>query len=109
MKVLVLLLAILVLTGGGYFTIKKASTTTTPKPAVSAKITAEQAVEKVRNLPEVRDYLKNVPNGIVEIDNTMAAEYFVHVYEIKDRHTATFNWYHVNNKTGDIVSDFPAE
>lgn len=106
MKIFLIIVSVFVLSGVGYFVLQKTPfPTTKPVQPVVTKITAEQAVEKVRSLTEVREYLERVPKGIVEIDNVMPAEYFVHVYEIKDGHTATFNWYKVNNKTGEIVSD----
>ena len=75
----------------------------------STKISRQQAVENVKNLPEVQEYLKNVPNGKVEVDNELEGEYNVHVYEVKDGHTATFNWYRVSIKSGEIRSEFPVE
>lgn len=69
-------------------------------------VTSKQAVENVKKLPEVQEYLKNVPNGRVEVDNKLEGEYNVHVYEIKDGHTATFNWYRVSIKSGQIRSEF---
>ena len=67
----------------------------------STKISRGLAIENVKKLPEVQEYLKNVPNGKIEVDNESEGEYNVHVYEIKDRHTATFNWYTVSIKSGE--------
>ena len=64
------------------------------------------AIENVKKLPEVQDYLKRVPNGKVEVDNELEGEYNVHVYEVKDGHTATFNWYRVSIKSGKVSSEF---
>ena len=72
----------------------------------STNISRGMAVENVKKLPEVQEYLKNVPNGMVEVDNEMEGEYNVHVYEIKDGHTATFNWYRVSIKSGEVRSEF---
>lgn len=72
----------------------------------SSKITKEQALENVKNLAEVREYLKRVPDGKVEIDNELEGDINVHVYEVKDGHTATFNWYTVSMKTGIPVAQF---
>lgn len=69
-------------------------------------ITTNQAVENVKKLPEVQQYLKDVPNALVEVDNEIEGEYNVHVYEIKDGHTATFNWYRVSIKSGEVRSEF---
>lgn len=68
-----------------------------------------QAVENVKSRPEVQDYLKRVPNGRVEVDNKSEGEYKVHVYEIKDGHTATFNWYYVSIKSGEVRPEFEFE
>ncbi|MBI4039860.1 hypothetical protein HY389_00710, partial [Candidatus Daviesbacteria bacterium] len=61
----------------------------------------------VKKLPEVQDYLKGVPSGKVEVDNESEGEYNVHVYEIKNGHTATFNWYLVSIKDGKVKEQFP--
>lgn len=74
----------------------------------STKISRNLAVENVNKLPEVQDYLKRIPNGKVEVDNELEGEYNVHVYEVKNGHTATFNWYRVSIKSGEVRSEFPA-
>lgn len=75
----------------------------------STKISRDLAIENVKKLPEVQEYLKNVPEGIVEVDNELEGEYNVHVYEVKNGHTATFNWYRVSIKSGEVRSEFPVE
>lgn len=80
-----------------------------PVEIVSTKISRDLALEKVKKLPEVQEYLKNVPNGKVEVDNELEGEYNVHVYEIKNGHTATFNWYRVSIKSGEVRSEFSVE
>lgn len=77
-----------------------------PEHIGSSKITSEQAVENVKKLPEVKDYLKEVPNGKVEMDNEDEGKYNVHVYEVKNGHTATFNWYRVSIKDGKVEEQF---
>ena len=69
-------------------------------------ITEEQAVETVKSLPEVVGYLKRVPNGMVEVNGDDDTQYMVQVYEIKDGHTATFNWYQVDKTTGEVKEEF---
>lgn len=66
----------------------------------SAAVSKEEAVAKIRALPEVIDYLKRVPNGLVAVNGEEDNAYMVQVYEIKDGHTATFNWYKVDKTTG---------
>lgn len=66
----------------------------------SAFISKDEAVAKIRSLPEVAEYLKTVPEAIVEVDDEENDSYSIHVYEIKDSHTATFNWFTVDKKTG---------
>lgn len=102
MKYLILLTLTIVIIGGVYYTSQKKTAENTG----SSKITAEQAKMAVNNLPEVIEYLKNVPNGKIEVDNELEGEYNVHVYEIKNGHTATFNWYRISIKSGEIRPEF---
>lgn len=76
--------------------------------AISSSFGEAEALEKVKSLAEVQEFLKTVPKGIVEVDHEDQAtdSYVVHVYEIKDGHTATLNWYNVNRKTGEIKKEF---
>lgn len=82
-----------------------ADTTTTTTPTGVSK---EGAVEKVKKLQEVKDYLARVPKGIVEFDHedTAANAWVIHVYEIGADATATFNWYNVNKITGNTSATF---
>lgn len=66
------------------------------------------AVAKVSALPEVSEYLRAVPSGRIVIDHEdkETNSYLIRVYEIKDGHTATFNWYTVDKTTGVITKDF---
>lgn len=107
MRNLILLLSIVVILVAGYFAYQRLNPLPTP-PAqtASSKITPQQAVASVKNLPEVQDYLKFVPNGKIEVDNEDESGYNVHVYEIKDGHTATFNWYSVSVKDGNVKPQF---
>ncbi|OGQ05746.1 MAG: hypothetical protein A2W61_03470 [Deltaproteobacteria bacterium RIFCSPLOWO2_01_44_7] len=79
-----------------------ALTTSSVLPAKETSITKNQAVQSVKSLPEVKKYLSKVPNALVEVDNDLGDEWLVHVYEIKDNHTATMNWFTVDKKTGKI-------
>lgn len=102
--VIVILLAVV-----GYFVLQNGVPENIPVDILSTKISRELAVEKIKKLPEVQQYLKDVPNGKVEVDNELEGEYNVHVYEVKNGHTATFNWYRVSIKSGEVRSEFPAE
>lgn len=62
----------------------------------------ETALSRVASFPEVKEYLKVVPNAHIAIDKDEANQYLIHVYEIKDGHTATFNWYIFDKKTKEI-------
>lgn len=108
MKIIILLVLALII---GYFAFQKLAPLLIDQLAEvgSTKISQGLAIENVRKLPEVKQYLKDVPNGKVEVDNELEGEYNVHVYEIKDGHTATFNWYRVSIKSGEVRSEFPVE
>lgn len=95
----IIILVFIVLAAGGFLYFKN-------NPPSTTGMTKDQAVENVKKLPEVQEYLKNVPNGIVEVDNELEGEYNVHVYEVKNGHTATFNWYGVSIKSGEVRPEF---
>ncbi|OGD92192.1 hypothetical protein A3D07_00525 [Candidatus Curtissbacteria bacterium RIFCSPHIGHO2_02_FULL_42_15] len=79
-----------------------------PQAAVKQTISPNEALAKVRELAEVKSYLVQIPNARIEVDSTdeETNTYLVHVYEIKNGHTATFNWYNVDKKTGEITAEF---
>ncbi len=72
----------------------------------SLKLKEDEIAAKVKAFPEVIDYLKRVPNGRVEVNGEEDDTYMVQVYEIKDGHTATFNWYQVDKTTGAVTKEF---
>jgi hypothetical protein len=71
-------------------------------------VTSEEATQKVSQLPAVKEYLAKVPNGKVVLENENADKtaWVIHVVELVNDHTATFNWYEVNKSTGEIKSMF---
>ena len=80
-------------------------------------ISEEEAINLVRNLPEVTEWLSlftepgdtSPTTGgkpMIIIDSKSEQGYSVHIYEQLSDHTATFNWYSVNSKTGEITSTF---
>lgn len=99
---IVVVILILLAVAIGYYVLQNGVPENIPVDTLSTKISRDQALEKVKKLPEVQQYLKNVPNGKVEVDNELEGEYNVHVYEVKNGHTATFNWYHVSIKSGEV-------
>lgn len=72
----------------------------------TSQITEDEAITKVKSLPEVVDYLKRVPNGLVSVNGEEDNAYMVQVYEFKNGHTATFNWYNVDKTTGKVEKEF---
>lgn len=80
-------------------------------PAPLSKETA--AIEKISNRSEVVRYVseleRNGRNVIFDVEDWGEA-WGVHVYEIVQQegesHTATFNWYRVNKKTGEVSLEF---
>jgi hypothetical protein len=85
-----------------------------------SNLTDEQAIALVEKLPAVKAWkLGCQRNGAqakkvtlhVALDRKEGGTYFVHVYEeVPDdgasSHTATFNWYDVDEKTGKIKPEF---
>ena len=71
-------------------------------------ITKEKAAQLVQSLDEVKKYLVTVPNAIIEFDHESKDKtvWVIHVYEAKDGHTATFNWFDVNKQSGQIIKEF---
>ena len=80
-------------------------------------ISEEEAINLIKELPKVKEWLAlfTGPGGtgpttggkpMVEVDSKSAEGYTIHVYEILSDHTATFNWYDVNSKTGEIIPMF---
>lgn len=99
----IVIVILILLAAAGYFMLQNGIPENLPIEIGSTKISRDLAVENVKKLHEVQDYLKNVPNGKVEVDNELEGEYNVHVYETKDGHTATFNWFSVNIKNGGVT------
>src|SRR3989344_6058764 len=108
MKIPVLIILVLIVIGGFIYFKNTPLEELVPEQVIPSLtgMTESQAVENVKKLPEVQEYLKNVPNGKVEVDNELEGEYNVHVYEVKNGHTATFNWYRVSIKSGEIRPEF---
>lgn len=79
---------------------------TTPVEQIAGPLSSTQAVEKVKNRPEVKKYLSEILSARVDFNGTDGDLYLIQAYEIKDGHTATFNWYQVNKKTGIVKAEF---
>ena len=72
--------------------------------AKNGTLSKEEAISKVKALPEVIDYLKRVPNGLVLVNGEVDNLYLVQVYEFINGHTATFNWFEFDKTTGEITA-----
>lgn len=70
------------------------------------QLSEADALSKVKAQTEVKEYLKRVPGGLVAVNGDDDTNYMVQVYELKDGHTATYNWYTVNKQTGKITEEF---
>lgn len=110
MKIFIIFIILAGVAVAGYFAFPQMISFLVEQPVVvdkleeiaPTKISKELALENVKKLPEVVQYLKDVPNGKVEVDNELEGEYNVHVYELKNGHSATFNWYRVSIKSGEV-------
>lgn len=85
-------------------------------------ISQEEAVQVVKKLPEVQQFINKVgwnkpapevtSEPTVDFDAEVGNYYSIHVYELvsdknyNDSHTATFNWYKVDKCTGEIRCSF---
>jgi len=67
---------------------------------------ADDAVNIVRKLPAVINYVERVPGAIINVDHEEDNTYVIHVYEVTSGHTATFNWYMVDRTTGEVTAMF---
>lgn len=79
-------------------------------PQVEKHISQEQAVEKVKNLPEVQDFLKKTPSGKILFDSTdfsIGINFLVRVFNSSSG--VTFNFYYVNAGTGNIIDEMAWE
>lgn len=81
---------------------------TTASPINTSQIGEKEAIEKVRQLPDVKKYQKDVPNAKILLDHEEPEtnSWVIHVFEIKNGHSATFNWYTVDKITGRITAEF---
>lgn len=85
------------------------SAKTSPTASPSSSIKSSDPIALVANLDEVKSYLAQVPNAKVELDHEETNSYIIHVYEIKNGHTATFNWYIIDKTTRKITKEFEFE
>ena len=80
-------------------------------------ISEGEAIDLVKNLPEVKEWLALFTGAsntspttdgspMVVVDSKLDQGYSIHVYEQLSDHTATFNWYRVDSETGEITSMF---
>ena len=84
---------------------KKQSSTTSGMTQIQTSQTSEKgAIEKVRQLPEVKNYLAKVPNAHVQVSSfdEESGTYSIQVFEVKDNHTATFGWWDVEKISGKV-------
>lgn len=89
------------------------------KTKKSAIVSKAQALKLVAARPEVKKFMANIEaagkkNGStanISYDRLEDGEHVIQVFELvsdgdDSGHTATFNWYHVNAKTGKISTEF---
>ena len=87
------------------------------QPSAAASVSAEEALAKVRALPEVVTWQATVAaaggSPRIDIDSEDAKAYTVHVYEMVEGegdmpgHAATMAWYSVSKATGEVKSVVP--
>ena len=83
-------------------------------PAAAGELTEDQAIDRVAAFPEVKAWLKEVSQKspgnkpAFRSEGLQMGRYLIHVYEdVNDGngqgHAATFGWYEVDKKTGEVV------
>ncbi len=77
---------------------------------VAPKVTKEQALLKVKDLPEVREFARLLMPKPAEFEvEDWETDWAVHVFELiigeNSVHTATFGWYRVDKKTGAVEKE----
>lgn len=83
------------------------SPTLTPS-SPNINLDEKRALELVKTRKDVQDYMNKIPNAQIAIDHfdEETNSYVIHVFEVKNGHTNTFNWYDVNKLTGTITAEF---
>jgi len=86
-------------------------------PPQPAAVSGDEAIGKVKALPEVAEWIANVTKAggspHIDIDSEDAAAYTVHVYEVvkgegdTPSHTATMGWFTVDKGTGEVKQQVP--
>jgi len=70
------------------------------------------AIQRIKALPEVQTWMaeidaKSKGRAVVTLDNVSKNIYTIHVYEDLPERIVTFNWYDVDNDTGEVISAMP--
>ncbi|MEK7618603.1 MAG: hypothetical protein AAB410_05665 [Patescibacteria group bacterium] len=109
-----LILLILGLLVYSYTQTKTRTQDSAAKTNANTQVSQSEAVEKVRMRTEVQKYefeLARLGSKAVIEAEDLGEDWNVHVFEIVSQagssHTATFNWYTVNKKTGEVVVQTP--
>jgi hypothetical protein len=120
--VLVVVAVAVVVVGVGWFaflTPKAPPPPMTPQgaPPQAAPVSADEAIAKVKALPEVAEWIANVTKAggspHIDMDSEDAVAYTVHVYEVVKEegdipsHTATMGWFTVDKGTGEVKQQVP--
>lgn len=83
----------------------------TPTQPVLQKESVDEnkALKTIAEQEEVKNYLKEVPNGKIALDHfdKETNSYVFQIFEVKNGHTNTFNWYEVNKENGELKPLLP--
>lgn len=82
----------------------------------AAGISGAEAIDKVKNLSAVRQFVSDLDKAgskaklnVEDGGDTWNVQVFEIVEQGENSHTATFNWYYVDKKTGSIINEFNLE
>ncbi|MBI2035928.1 MAG: hypothetical protein HYT12_04615 [Candidatus Liptonbacteria bacterium] len=76
-------------------------------------IMKQEALQKIQALPEVQQFIAELEkNGkaasfnVEDSDNAWSVQVYEIVVQNGESHTATFNWYKIDKKSGDVTKEF---
>ena len=77
---------------------------TTKTSSANKEVQISKTREKLLEYPKVKSYLNSTKNGRLDFDQEDRTSYVFHLYEFKNGHISTVDWFYVNKSTGEITT-----